>query len=93
MKTVKECGILFYELPTKFGNLYLKFNIYSEKSFTTLFSKIVPMKDIDSVKEKYNMTEYKESEINKFALGGNKEEENDEQNEGPRQNTVRFENQ
>ena len=59
-----------------------------------MFPKIVmPIKDIDSIKEKYNMTEYKESETNKFATGGNKEEEDDEQNDGPRQNAVRCENQ
>ena len=53
----------------------------------------MPIKDIDSIKEKYNMTEYKESETNKFATGGNKEEEDEENDEGPRTGGVRCENQ
>lgn len=102
MKTVKECGMPFYEHPTNFGNLYIKFNIIFPKSLKDnqksalqqLFPKVViPIKDIDSIKEKYNMTEYNESETNKFATGGNKNEEDEEQNSGPRQNAVRCENQ
>ena len=102
MKTVKECGMPFFDHPTKFGNLYIKFNIKFPKSLEEsqknalqqLFPKIVmPIKDIDSIKEKYNMTEYKESETNKFATGGNKEEEDEENDDGPRTGGVRCENQ
>ena len=103
MKTVKECGMPFYDHPTKFGNLYIKFNIIFPKSLKDnqkhalqqLFPKIVmPIKDINSIKEKYNMTEYKESETNKYATGGNKEEEEENDDDGPRQGGgVRCENQ
>ena len=101
-KTVKECGMPFYDHPTQFGNLYIKFNIKFHKSLQDnqknalqqLFPKIVlPIKDIDSIKEKYTMTDYKESETNKFATGGNKQEEDDDQDSGPRQGAVKCENQ
>jgi DnaJ family protein A protein 2 len=32
MKTVKECGMPFYDHPTRFGNLYIKFNVKFPKS-------------------------------------------------------------
>ena len=102
MKTVKDCGMPFYDHPTNFGNLYIKFNIKFPKSLQDnqksalkeLFPKIViPIKDIDSIKEKYNMTEYKESETNSYATGGNRAEEEDN-DDGPRQGGgVRCENQ
>jgi DnaJ family protein A protein 2 len=102
MKTVKECGMPFFDHPTNFGNLYIKFNIKFPKSLQDnqkhalqqLFPKIVmPIKDIDSIKEKYTMTEYNEAETNKFATGGNRPEEDEEQDDGPRQGQVRCENQ
>ena len=102
IKTVKECGMPFFDHPTNFGNLYIKFNIKFPKSLQEsqkqalqqLFPKIVmEIKDIKSIKEKYNMTDYKESETNKFATGGNKPEENEDQDDGPRQGGVRCENQ
>jgi len=100
IKTVKECGMPFFDHPTQFGNLYIKFNIIFPKSIKEeqksalqdLFPKIVmEIKDIKSIKEKYFMSEYNEAETNKEATGGNKVEEEEEQNDGPRQ--VRCENQ
>ena len=49
IKTVKECGMPFFDHPTKFGNLYIKFNIKFPKSLQDsqksalqqLFPKIV----------------------------------------------------
>ena len=102
IKTVKDCGMPFYDHPTQYGNLYIKFNIKFPKSLQEnqknalqqLFPKIVmPIKDIDSIKEKYTMSEYKESETNKFATGGNRQEEDEEQDEGSGQRAVRCENQ
>jgi len=102
IKTVKDCGMPFYDHPTQYGNLYIKFNIKFPKSLQEnqknalqqLFPKIVmPIKDIDSIKEKYTMSEYKESETNKFATGGNRQEEDEEQDEGSGQKAVRCENQ
>ena len=102
MKTVKECGMPFFDHPTNFGNLYIRFNIKFPKSLQEnqktalqqLFPKIVmPIKDIDSIKEKYNMTEDNEAETNKFATGGNRPEEDEEHDDGPRQGQVRCENQ
>ena len=92
MKTVKECGMPFYDHPTRFGNLYVKFNIKFPKSLNDnqktaiqqLFPKIlVHIKDIDKIKEKYFMSEYNENATNTFATGGNRPEENDE-DERPR---------
>ena len=94
MKTVKECGMPFFDHPTRFGNLYIKFNIKFPKSLkdeqkseiTKLFPQIMnQIKDIDKIKEKYFMTEYNENFTNKFATGGNRPEENEEQEERPRQ--------
>lgn len=104
MKTVKDCGMPFFDNPVRFGNLYIKFNIKFPKilkddqkdALKNLFPKIVcEIKDLDKIKEKYNMTEYNESETNKFATGGNTQEtdENEDNDSGPRQAGVRCENQ
>ena len=80
MKTVKECGMPFFDHPTRFGSLYVKFNIKFPKTMKDaqkeaikqLFPQIkMNIKDIDKIKEKYNMTEYNEAETNKYATGGN----------------------
>ena len=101
IQTVKECGMPFFDHPTQFGNLYIKFNIIFPKkikeeqktSLQELFPKIVmEIKDIKSIKEKYFMSEFNENEMNKEPTGGNKNEEEEEQSYGPRQQ-VRCENQ
>ena len=93
IKTVKECGMPFFDHPTRFGNLYIKFNIHFPKSLKEdqkealfeLFPKItLPIKDIDKIKEKYKMTEYNENATNTYATGGNRPEEQEE-DERPRQ--------
>ena len=93
IKTVKECGMPFFDHPTRFGNLYIKFNIHFPKSLKEdqkealfeLFPKItLPIKDIDKIKEKYKMTEYNENATNTYATGGNRPDEQEE-DERPRQ--------
>ena len=93
MKTVKECGMPFYDHPTRFGNLYIRFNVHFPKSLKEaqkdalqhLFPQIsVHIKDIDKIKEKYKMTEYKENMTNTYATGGNRPDESEEE-ERPRQ--------
>ena len=93
IKTVKECGMPFFDHPTRFGNLYIKFNIHFPKSLKEdqkealfeLFPKItIPIKDIDKIKEKYKMTDYNENATNTFATGGNRPDEQEE-DERPRQ--------
>ena len=93
MKTVKECGMPFYDHPTRVGNLYIRFNVHFPKSLKEaqkdalqhLFPKIsVQIKDIDKIKEKYKMTEYKENMTNTYATGGNRPDESEEE-ERPRQ--------
>ena len=93
IKTVKECGMPFFDHPTRFGNLYIKFNIHFPKSLKEdqkealfeLFPKItLPIKDIDKIKEKYKMTEYNENATNTVATGGNRPDEQEE-DERPRQ--------
>ena len=93
IKTVKECGMPFFDHPTRFGNLYIKFNIHFPKSLKDnqkealfeLFPKItIPIKDIDKIKEKYKMTDYNENATNTFATGGNRPDEQEE-DERPRQ--------
>jgi DnaJ family protein A protein 2 len=94
MKTVKECGMPFYDHPTRFGNLYIKFNVKFPKSLKdeqkSAIKKLFPIvltqiKDMDKIKEKYHMTEYNEKFTNTFATGGNRPDENEEQDERPRQ--------
>ena len=94
MKTVKECGMPFYDHPTRFGNLYIKFNVKFPKSLKeeqkTAIKQLFPIiltqiKDLDKIKEKYNMTEYNENFTNTFATGGNRPDENEEQDDRPRQ--------
>ena len=93
IKTVKECGMPFFDHPTRFGNLYIKFNIHFPKSLKDnqkealfeLFPKItIPIKDIDKIKEKYKMTDYNENTNNTYATGGNRPDEQEE-DERPRQ--------
>ena len=93
IKTVKECGMPFFDHPTRFGNLYIKFNIHFPKSLKDnqkealfeLFPKItIPIKDIDKIKEKYKMTDYNENTTNTYATGGNRPDEQEE-DERPRQ--------
>ena len=94
MKTVKECGMPFYDHPTRFGNLYIKFNVKFPKSLKdeqkSAIKQLFPIvltqiKDMDKIKEKYHMTEYNEKFTNTFATGGNRPDENEEQDERPRQ--------
>jgi len=93
MKTVKECGMPFYDHPTRFGNLYIRFNVHFPKglkdtqkeALQKLFPKIMlHIKDIDKIKEKYKMTEYNENMTNTYATGGNRPDESEEE-ERPRQ--------
>ena len=93
IKTVKECGMPFFDHPTRFGNLYVKFNIKFPKSMKDaqkeaikqLFPQIkMNIKDIDKIKEKYNMTEYNERMTNTYATGGNRPDEAEEE-ERPKQ--------
>ena len=93
IKTVKECGMPFFDHPTRFGNLYIKFNIhfpkslkeYQKEALFELFPKItLPIKDIDKIKEKYKMTDYNENTTNTYATGGNRPDEQEE-DERPRQ--------
>ena len=101
LKTVSDCGMPFYESPVRFGNLYLDFNIVFPKHLNEEQRKelkdLFPMgdstiKDEDKITEKYPMTDYKESESNKYATGKEDErEDNEESSGGTRQ--VRCENQ
>jgi len=92
LKTVKECGMPFFEAPYKYGNLYLSFNIiFPEKldgdQKTSLF-KLFPKLKQEEIKEKiddvYTMTDYNENDENTHHSGGNKKHSNeeDEENEG-----------
>ena len=101
IKTVKECGMPFFDHPTRFGNLYVKFNIKfptslndaQKNAIKQLFPKImVHIKDIDSIKEKYYMSEFNENTTNTFATGGNKREEDEDEEEMPRR-AVKCQNQ
>ena len=94
MKTVKECGMPFYDHPTRFGNLYIKFNVKFPKSLKeeqkSSIKQLFPIvltqiKDIDKIKEKYYLTDYNENMTNKYATGGNRPDESEEQDDRPRQ--------
>jgi len=94
MKTVKECGMPFYDHPTRFGNLYIKFNVKFPKSLKdeqkSSIKQLFPIvltqiKDINKIKEKYYLTDYNENMTNKYATGGNRPDESEEQDDRPRQ--------
>ena len=71
LKTVHECGMPFFESPYRFGNLYINFNIVFPSSLDEEQMKglkgLFPSADMEieedkTIKEKYTMTEYNESE-------------------------------
>jgi DnaJ-class molecular chaperone len=94
----------FFESPFRFGNLYVHFNIKFPKvldenqrnELTKLFPKAgMEIDDDKSIKEKYTMEEYKESDRNVYATGGTKKrrDSNDEEEERGGAQQVRCENQ
>ena len=103
-KTIHECGMPFFESPFRFGHLYIHFDIVFPKvlddnqrnELTKLFPKAgMEIDDDKSIKEKYNMEEYKESDRNVYATGGTKKrkDSNDEEEERGGAQQVRCENQ
>ena len=106
LKTVHECGMPFFESPYRFGNLYINFNIVFPSSLDEEQMKglkeLFPSADMEieedkTIKEKYTMTEYNESEENTYETGGRKPrrnsgDEDDDETAGGRQQ-VRCENQ
>jgi len=81
LKTVKECGMPFFDAPYKFGNLYVNFNIvFPDKLDTTqksslhsLFPKLIQEEIKEQVDDTYIMTDYKVEEENTHHGGGKKE--------------------
>lgn len=93
LKTVKECGMPFFESPYRFGNMYINFNIRfpdkiddgQEKKLQDLFPSAQMAVDKDEkITEKYTMTEFKQEDENPYATGGKKKrrDENDDDQDG-----------
>jgi len=95
LKTVRDCGMPFFEGGYKFGNLYLAFNIVFpeklDKTQTEVITKILAEQIAKPITEKvdetYTVTDFKPEDENTHHSGGNKknyqEEEQDEE-DGPR---------
>jgi len=96
LKTVKECGMPFFEGGYKFGNLYIAFNIVFpeklDKNQTDMMTKILAdqiQKPItDKVDETYTVVDFNPEEENTHHGGGTKKnhQSDEEGEEGGPQN-------
>lgn len=81
LKTVYDLGMPFFESPSRYGNLYINFNIQFPVDLTTaqlgllrqaLAGQAKNSTD-DDVEEKYTMSEFKKEDENTHHQGGKKE--------------------
>jgi DnaJ family protein A protein 2 len=81
LKTVRECGMPFFESPFRFGNLFINFNIIfpdklDSSQRDTLF-KVFNGHKINQVTEKteevYTLSDFKAEDENTHHTGGKKE--------------------
>jgi len=95
LKTVRDCGMPFFEGGYRFGNLYLAFNIVFpeklDKNQTEVITKILAEQIAKPITEKvdetYTVTDFKPEDENTHHSGGNKknyQEEDQDDEEGPR---------
>jgi DnaJ-class molecular chaperone len=86
LKTVKECGMPFFDAPYKFGNLYINFNIIfptaldgnQKESLNTLFSALKQPAIKETVTETYTLSDYVLEQENTHHSGGKKEDRTEE---------------
>jgi DnaJ family protein A protein 2 len=81
LKTVKECGMPFFESPFRFGNLFINFNIIfpdkleqsQKESLSKLFNGAKLNKVTEKVEEVYTLCDFKAEDENTHHTGGKKE--------------------
>lgn len=95
-KACNELGMPFFELPYKFGHLYLDFEFIfptnisetQKEALFKIFPNEVPKKITEKVEEAYPLTDYKKEDENSHHGGGKKEnrmeEDDEEYSGGPR---------
>ena len=91
LKTVKECGMPFFNRPYKYGNLYIDFQIdFPSKLSEEQIEKITKIlkndrapeiKNIPKDIEKYPMTDYNPKDENTSYKGGKEGDHRDEDDE------------
>jgi len=95
LKTVKDCGMPFFEGGYKFGNLYIAFNIVFPDSLdknqgegiTKILAEQIPKPITEKCDETYTVIDFKPEDENTHHSGGNKknyQEEEDDEEGGPR---------
>jgi len=90
LKTVRDCGMPFFEGGYKFGNLYITFNIIfpdkldkgQEESITTILADQIAKPITEKVDETYTVTDFKPEEENTHHGGGNKKNNHEEDEDG-----------
>lgn len=78
IKTVKELGMPFYELPYRYGNLYLKINVIfpdklepsQQESIFKILSEQNKEEVLPEIEEKYYLGDYMKSDENTHHSGG-----------------------
>jgi len=105
LKTVKECGMPFFDAPYKYGNLYINFNIVfpdtidkeQKESLEKLFKNLIREKKEEKYDESYTLSAFDPSDENTHYGGGKKEnrrgEEDDDENEGTQGKNMRCAHQ
>jgi DnaJ family protein A protein 2 len=81
LKTVKECGMPFFESPFRFGNLFLNFTIVfpdkldtsQKEALDKLFNGVKKNKITEKVEEVYTVSDFKPEDENTHHTGGKKE--------------------
>jgi len=86
LKTIRECGMPFFENSHRFGHLYIAFNIVFpdklDKKSLEIISKVLvdqkPKDSADKFDETYTVTDFKEEEQNTNYSGGQSKQKQDE---------------
>jgi len=89
LKTVKECGMPFFESPFRYGNLFINFTIqFPEKldqnqkdTLTKLFGGQKLNKVGEKVDEVYTLSDFKPEDENTHHTGGKKEDKDEDDDE------------
>jgi DnaJ family protein A protein 2 len=89
LKTVKECGMPFFENSHRLGNLYIAFNIVFpdkiDKKTSEVVSKVLSDQKPKEISEKFEetflVTDFKEEEQNTNESGGQKKSKHDDEDD------------
>jgi len=89
LKTVRECGMPFFDSPFRFGNLYINFNIIfpdkldnsQKESLFVLFKNEKLNQITEKVEEVYTVSDFNPADENTHHTGGKKEHKDEEDDE------------